>query len=668
MLVRRTLFMLVIIFFSIQVFAQSKVSPFEKFGKITTQDLQRKIYDIDSSANSVVLSDIGDVKIQGNRDGWFSLVTRRHVVIHILDKNGYDAANVSVRLYGVGSDAEMISQIKGVTYNLENGKMIQTKLEKSGQFKEKIDDKRQVVKFTMPQIKEGSIIEYEYTVTSQYIMEPDPWYFQSTQRPVLWSEYKFTTPIFFNYQFHNQGYHRFSISDKKSRNEHFTIIESNNSRANDRYDFNSLVSELRWVAENVPELNSERFTSSIMNHVTRINAQLMEQTTPLTPRTFRTTWKEVMNNLLASEQFGSKLTANNNWMKADVDPLIKDEFNNLERAKRIFAFVRDNFKTTGRKGIYINNSLRDIFKSRTGSPVEINLLLTAMLNYANLSATPVVLSTRDNGFVSALSPMINNMNHVVTQFEDNGKIYYLDASVPRLGFNKMPLENYNGHARLVNKNGDPVFFPADSIKENKSTSFFFMNDEKGEWGGSATSNLGYYESLRMRDQIAEKGLNSVVKELTDSYTNGKLTHVTIEGINDLEKNITVKYEMYPDTKDLSLIYLNPTFSEGYKKNPFVSETRTYPVELPYTSTETIVCSIQTPQGFEIEEIPRSAKINLDDGSGIEYLISRSEDQLSFKCILKMGKTEYSPNDYLLLREFYNHVVKKQAEQIVFKKK
>src|SRR5215203_4495141 len=76
---------------------QQTASPYTKFGKITAEELQKRVYSIDSNANAVVLSDIGEAAVEGNNKGWFSVVFKRHRVVHILNKNGYDEANVEVR-------------------------------------------------------------------------------------------------------------------------------------------------------------------------------------------------------------------------------------------------------------------------------------------------------------------------------------------------------------------------------------------------------------------------------------------------------------------------------------------------------------------------------------------------------------------------------------------
>jgi len=53
-----------------------------KFAKIEPAMLQTKAYALDSSANAIVLADVGSTQIVGNNKGWFSYEFRRkHVLI-----------------------------------------------------------------------------------------------------------------------------------------------------------------------------------------------------------------------------------------------------------------------------------------------------------------------------------------------------------------------------------------------------------------------------------------------------------------------------------------------------------------------------------------------------------------------------------------------------------
>lgn len=655
---------------SFNSYSQSAKNNFTKFGKITVEDLQKKVYEIDSAANAVVLSDIGETEVVGNTKGWFSLSSQRHTVVHILNKNGYNEANIEIPLYVDGRDEEKVTSLKAVTYNLENGKIKETKLEKSEQFKERVDKNKILIKFTMPQVREGSIIEYEYEVSSDFISIVDPWYFQSLTAPTLWSEFTFTVPQFFSYNFLSNGYLPLTASDRKDYKQTFLVSENATASSSDRVNFTTGVSDFKWTVKNAPALKTENFTSSIRNHISRMEFQLAAQNEPLKPHSFRSTWQEITKGLLESENFGQKLNANNNWMSDEIKPLYAGLNDNEEKAKTIFAYVRDNFKNTGRNSVFMDQTLREVFKTKKGNNAEINLLLTAMLRYAGLQADPIILSTTGHGYSIEYSPMINSMNYVVVQFINGNHIEYLDASEPRLGFNKLPEMCYNGHARVVNQEASPVYFVADSIKENKTTSFNIFNSEGEKWIAKVIQYPGFYESYQIRNDVNEKGKEEFFKEIQAQYsTTAKIKNTFIDSLKNYEKPVAIKYDLEFNNEGEEILYVNPTFGEGYKKNPFAAAERSYPVEMPYASTETIVARIEVPQGYKVDELPTQTLVKLDQEGKtfFEYRISQSGNVINFLNKLKIARAFFLPEEYPLLREFFNLVVKKQNEQIVFKK-
>src|SRR5690606_34800525 len=101
-------------------------------------------------------------------------------------------------LYKKDNNAEKISDITATTYNIENGKVTQVKLEKSAIFEENYDENHTLAKFTFPNIKEGSVITYSYTLESPYIYKYKDWEFQS-DIPKLYSEYNTSIPANYEY-------------------------------------------------------------------------------------------------------------------------------------------------------------------------------------------------------------------------------------------------------------------------------------------------------------------------------------------------------------------------------------------------------------------------------------------------------------------------------------
>lgn len=649
-------------------FAQEKAKI--KFGKVTPEDFKQTVYAIDSSADAVVIGDIGSTEMVGNTKGGFSLEFKRYRRVHILNKNGYDIANVEIGIYTNGSLEEELESLKAVTYNLENGKVVETKLDKGAVFKDKISKNLVVKKFTFPNIKEGSIIEYEYKLESDFTFNLQPWDFQG-QYPCLWSEYNVTLPEFYYYVTLSQGFQPYHIQTRKDRTGSFSVVDDNGAAASRRSSFSAGVTDFRWVMKDVPALKEESYTSTINNHLARIQFQLAELRHPFIPKNIMGTWQQASADLLKDEDFGYTLNRDNGWLNDIMKDAIGNAKADLEKAKNIFSYVRDNMTCTNHSRKYLEKPLKTVLKTRNGNEAEINLLLTAMLLKAGYPADPVMLSTRSHGYTYALYPLLDRFNYVISRVEIEGKPYYLDASQPRMGFGKLSYDAYNGHARVINETATPVDFVSDSLLEGKITSVFIINDEKGNLAGSMQQAPGYYESYSLRNKIKEKGKEQLFADIKKAFNaEVEITEPQIDSLDKYDYPLGIRYKFDMKASDENIIYFNPMFGEGWKENPFKSADRKYPVEMPYTIDETYLLRVDIPKGYVIDELPKQIMVKLneyDDGL-FEYRLSESNGAISLRSRIKIKRAFFMPDEYEMLREFFNLVVKKHSEQIVFKKK
>ncbi len=652
------------------IFAQDKSEA--KFGKITAKDFEPKAYSIDSSADAVIIADIGSSFIQGSSRGGVELVYKHYRRVHILNKNGYDIANVSISLYKSDNTEESLDKLRAVTYNLENGKVVETKLDgKSGVFKENINKNRVAKKFTMPNIKEGSIIEYEYIITSQFLFNFQPWRFQGSY-PRLWSEYEAEIPQFYDYLFLSGGYRTFHIRKTDSRQGTYHINVADMSERSDIRQLSCLIYNYRWVMKDVPALKEEPYTSSIENHIAKLEFQLSGYRYPLTPYDIMGNWTKVGQELMKDEDFGAQLSKNNNWLDDEVKMIVGSSKEPEEKARKIYAYLRDNYTCINPYGRYLSTNLRNTLKNKKGSISDINLMLVCMLRLQNIEADPVWIGTRDNGITHAIYPIVQQYNKVICVTTINGKMFLLDASEPMLGFGYLPPDYYNGHSRRITAMSSPLYLNTDSLKERKVTSIIMINKENStQWKGSFSSLLGYYESLDLRGDVKEKGKDEFIKELKKGYSiDIELQNPSFDSLNNYDEPVQVKYEFEVDHGDEDIIYFNPMLAERYKENLFKSAQRFYPVEMPFTFDETYIISAQVPPGYVLDELPKPmvVKLNEDDDGLFEYRISESGGTISLRSRVRIKRTVFAPEEYEMLREFFNLIVAKQSEQIVFKKK
>lgn len=643
-----------------------------KFGKVSPQDFATKVYAIDGDASADIIADIGSTHMEGNTKGSFSLEFRNFRRAHILNKNGYDLADVEIPIYTDGRLEEELFGLKAVTYNLENGKVVETKLDvKNAVFKDKISKNLVIRKFTFPNVKEGSIIEYEYKLMSDFIFNLQPWNFQGSY-PRLWSEYSVSIPEFYYYVTLAQGYLPFAVKDRKDKRDNFSVTDNEGAGASQRSNFSANVSEYRWAMKDVPALKEEGYTSTLKNHLSRLEFQLAELRYPFTPRNIMGNWQTTTKALLEDEDFGAQLSKDNGWLSDAVGDATMGTTDQVEKAKRIFSYVRDNMTCTNYNRKYLESNLRNVLKGKNGNEAEINILLTAMLRKANFIADPVMLSTRSHGYAYALYPLMDRFNYVVCRLVIDGKEYFLDASRPRLGFGKLGYECYNGHARVINTEASPIELLSDSLVERKVTSVFMINDERGGgMTGSVTQTPGYFESYAMREKVREKGQEQLFQDIKKGFNaEVEIKDPKIDSLSKFDDPVSIAYKFDMKTDKEDILYLNPMFGEAFKENPFKSAQRLYPVEMPFAVDETYLLRIDVPTGYVVDELPRQimVKLNEEDDGMFEYRITESNGIISLRSRLRLKRAYYQPDEYEMLREFFGLVVKKHAEQIVFKKK
>lgn len=651
----------------------SQTKPVTKLNKISLADFKPTSPVVDSNAHAVVLVDVGSSEFEGNSNGDFTLIHKRTKRILLVNKNAFDEATIKVPIYigNTSVEEEKFEDLEAITYNIENGTIVETKLDKSAIFKEKYDRTRSLRKFTFSNIKEGSIIEYKYTIKSPYYERLRSWQFQG-KYPVLWSQYQVTIPHMFAYYPVAQGYLNYAIDSSKGIFKSYNVIVSGGaSQSSDHYSFSGTAKLHIWAIKDAPAFKKENFTSSSKNYFSKIDFQLhsikWSENSP-TQQIIKG-WIETIAKVLEDEDYKSVLQNKDGWMDDDVKKLTK-ETNDTDKAKKIYAFVRDNFTCTDYDAsIWLSEPLKKIYQTKKGTVTDINLVLTAMLNHAGFDVHPVMLSTRDNGRVTEGAAILSQYNYVIARLLIDSTYYLLDASVPKMGFGKLPEDCYNTSARIIDKM--PILIPmtTDNLTEQTFTSAFIINEANGEINGSIVSNLGYYQSVHLREKLAGKKIDDFLKEFAKNYASETtIENLVLDSLPDYDEPLKMTYDIKLNFNDEDIIYFNPLLSEAIKQNPFTSAERLYPVEMLHKLSEVFSLNMEIPKGYKVDEIPKSTRVKLNDNEGMfEYIITNDGTRIQLRSKIVLEKANFMPDDYETLRNFYGFIVKKHAEQIVFKK-
>src|SRR5450755_312538 len=672
MIYRLTAVLLLFVVVSVHPVSAQDVSNI-KFGKITPTDFGIVAPKSDTGANAIIIADIGKTTFEGNSNSFFTIVMTHYTRIKILNKNGFGHAEYRIVLANNRRGAlEKITELKGSTYNLENGIIRETKLDGKSVFPEKLSAFHDIVKFTMPALKEGSVYDLTYTVKSNFYDNPFGWIFQHNI-PCLWSEYEVIYPVMYHYLISKSGDDHYDIETMKQIFETYSVKDPTKADEQEKFlHVPTLAVQARWVKKNVPDLKYQPYVSTFNNYFSKISFKLnyFQQRAEYERELQMYTWDTVSRKLLFQKNFGFELNQDNRWMDEDLKNVTEGSLNTIEEARRIYQFERDNFHCTDSNEIFVETSLRDVFKNRSGNVGELNLLLVAMLRHRNISADPAILSTRENGFTTRDLPLIYEYNYLICVAKPGSEMVLLDASRPLNGYGKLPPNSYNWGARLINEK-NPMLIPLipDSLAEKNFTNVMFINDEKDVFTGSVKTEFGDYAAYETRKKIKIISEAQYFRELKTGYDEFELYNEGFDSLNRPNSPLRIHYDL--DLKNLAgadILYFNPMIVSGLVTNPFVAAERFFPVEMPNKIDNTYLLSMEIPKGFKIDELPKSVRVKLNENQGIfEYLIQQNADNIQVRVHLKLNQATFSAEEYPGLRDFFAYVVKKESEQIVFKK-
>jgi hypothetical protein len=659
------------------LYAQDKSKA--QFGKVSPSDFAIPPSPlIDSNTHGIVLLDLGDIHFVGNEQGWFSFVFKIQQRIKIIDKEAFRRATIKFYLDNQDDRVEKLTDIDATTYNLENGRVVETKLAKNEIFKERNGKYRTEVKFTMPAVKEGSIIEYTYTKTSPFYRDLPGWNFQLMEMPNLWSELNVEVPQTLSYAVVKQGIHGFDIDKSAVGSQTYKVIQKSDNMAlsasaDERSLFVSTATiKHRWVMKDMPAFHVENFISAPGNYIDKLQFQLAGTNNGEDKEDVKRSWKGATEEWLGNSFYFGPMNEDNDWLNDLVTQATANAGGQLAQAKAIYYYISGHFTCTDYDDPFVRVNLKEVVQKHSGGVGAINMLMLAMLRKEHITADPILLSTTDHGFNFTKYPIEDRMNYSIVRAGIDGKVYYLDASHPQLAFGRLPDQCYNGPARVINdQDSGFLYFNSDLLKEERTAMVIISNSDKGGLEGSYQLTLGPQQSFETRENVAKIGEAKYIagmQLLADEDFH--IINTGIDSLKSLEDPITIHCDFSSkETQDNSVIYFTPVIADLYRKNPFQAAERKYPVEMPYCINNTYILNMEIPAGYKVEELPKSVKVALNTNEGsYEYLISSDGKIIQLRAQVQLNRALFMPEDYSSLREFFGFIVKKESEQIVLKKK
>ena len=653
----KTLLTFTILLVSTSVFTQKKSKDIPDFGKIETADLQMKECSIDKDAEAYKLLDLGEVNYERGKN-FFRMRTYHRIRIKILKDKGIDQANIKILFYSK-ENYETIKDITGITYNLlADGSTEITKLEKASVFTKKVDNIFSQVAFTMPNLKVGSVIEYQYTDLKESIEHLKDWYFQD-DIPTRISKYKITVPSIFNFVSQKLTYQQ--IEEKSDE------ISDQMSTAEGVYRYTSV--EKIYTLRDVPALRKEPFMGAPKDYLQRIQFHLssidygnghVEQ--------MGSTWKKLTEQLLENPDFGLQMKRNIPKTQ-ELNTLLIGASSDYTKMTIIHDYVRRNMNQSDNSGIYTMDGVRSAWDKKYGTGTEINMILIDLLKNSGLTSYPLLVSTRDHGTVNTFYPFLQQFDEVMAYVKIGDKNYVLNGADKYNPSRLTPYDVMNTQGFVVDQtNGGWIQMDNNTQRYNTVVNIMADINKEGIMDGDAVINSADY-AKNPRVKKWKENKSKFTDYFISSGSTMKIDSFSIANADNdtlgLEQTVHFKNQL-SSSGDYKYFTLN--MFTGLEKNPFIADERHTDIDFGYTQYYAVYGSITLPEGFKVEELPKNIKMITPDTSIImKRILQLDGSTLQMKLTLDFTKPIYYAADYPAFKEFYKKLFSILNEQIVIKK-
>jgi len=626
-----------------------------KFGKISKEDLEEKVYAKDSVADAVYLYKSRRTYYEYNTSTGFDVITDVKQRIKIYNKKGFDYATFAINYYKPeNGQKEKIYAIKGYTYNLVGGKIEKTKLSKKSIFNERLNKYRVVTKITMPNIKEGTVVEIKYQIRSPFSIDDLQFQYNIPVKKLM---YKVEIPEYLVFNQRMKGYY-------------FLPAKKEFKTGSIGSDLTYTINVNSYEGEHIPALrDDEPYISSIHNYRGGVKFELTSTRFPNSMlKSYSTSWKNVVKTIYKSPSFGSELKKVN-YFKKDLSLALASAKNDQEKLMIILQFVKSKVKWNDFNGKYTDVGVRKAYKEGIGNVADINLMLTAMLREAGLNAKPILLSTRNHGV--SFFPTREGFNYIISGVQMSDKLIYLDATEKYSAPNVLPLRTVNWKGRIINdkENSDWVdLIPTNYALDENYLAISF--DEEKEVSGVIRTVYTNLNALNYRSRNNHLKEDVVIEALENKY-NIEIEDFKITNKKNILKPVvrTFKFNGEDLVEEINgKIYVSPLFFLTSKINPFKLKERKFPVDYGVPIKDKNTISIKIPKGYKVESLPPNIAIGISDNIGVyRYKIVATPTKLMIVSQLQINEAIITPKYYQELKEIYNQMIKKQTEKIVLVK-
>ena len=650
---KRIVFLVVLSTFAAVTAAAQSVTLNTKFGKVSKEEVEMLEYPLDTAATAVMLYDKRSIMVDLNGSGDFMQTIDRHMRIKILKEDGLDWGDFELLRYVGTSNREDITGIEVITYNLDDGKVVSTKMDKDFIYEDEYSSDYRKVSFYAQDVKVGSVIEVKYKLRSTIYWSIQDLYFQRTI-PVNLSESEVRIPGMFTFH-------------KKLRGSHHVDYASDiEHRALGSYQYEIGVD--KFVAVDIPAFKYEPYIYYPEQYFSAVSYDIRTLSIPPSVyREYSVTWGDVDVSYRDSDimtRFRSHC-----HFKDQVAALPKDG-NDIQKIESVVNLVKNNVEWNGEYDI-MPSPLGQVVKARSGSNADINCLIAGCLREMGYTVEMVMVKLRTSGHLVDFQPeRLPYDTFVVGVLGADGTCYYLDGGSTNGYINVLPSKFLVPNARLIKNEGAGEWIDLTRLSRNGSVMSVTasLTDDfrlEGEAVTKHTGNPAYSSKLLYKEYSDDE---EYIADL-ESENSIDIDELTLDGMNEYSSSATIGYTFM---KDLDVageyVYVTPFIEAFHSKDTFQSLKREYPIDFPFPYSLTYRFTLTLPEGYTVDQLPENRNFKFDPlGLSVRCISAVQGNGIQVVYNFTQAKTFCEAVHYPDVRTLWQYLAEMYESMIVLKK-
>ncbi|MGB6082962.1 DUF3857 domain-containing protein [Moheibacter sp.] len=558
----KTYLLLITLFLSVTLLSQ--LNPKTKWGNLSTAEIDYKEVPFEKDAPAVILYEKGDMTIA--RLDNQNIIYKR---IKILTEEGKNFANQEI-LYHDLYNFDEIRYVKAQSINIVDGKEVRTSVKNSEIYDTEVSGTLRSKRFAIPNVKVGTIIEFEYTHFSKNNYYFEPWRFQH-EIPTLYSTFQINIQAAYEFMPICSGEKivKYARENEKLRN-HRNV----------------------WTIQDVPSIDKIDYTYNKQDAAEKIFFQLKGYININRDHvTEMMSWTDLNKKIL---DYDDKNIDNATVRKLSLN--ISPGLNEIDQIEKVLAYIRKNYSWNNYYSQTSSQSLENLDKNKRGNSADLNLLLNQLLKSKKIHAQLVLVSLRENGRVKKVFPFSNQFNTYINLITLNsGETILVDALyTDEKDYKFIPLNNFNQWGLILSRgketfvNMNPVLSEYHSLQNYTFKDGKFVltqNDKRNGYFKENIKDLLGIQPYNLQENSLDIFVNELRRDSRESDDNFEMERIISESVapgsfmnieNPL-RSVISQFQLKEQSRERALEFNFPFF---YKTDVVIEIPNGYKVEIP----------------------------------------------------------------------------------------